>query len=245
MNALSWLALGVVGLLAWWLLVATGNAMLTMQGEGLLGWASLAMMRPLATAPYLGVAIAMWVVMMIAMMSPAALATLNLFRRTRPGVGTTPSLAFAGGYLALWSGFGVLLALLQWQLHANDLLHSMLLKASPRWAGALLLLAGFWQFTPWKRACLAHCQNPFAFLLNHWREGLVGAFRMGAHHGRYCLGCCWALMGLMFVGGVMSATTMAVLSLFILAERVLPPRGWALWLPGGVLLAAGAALLLA
>ena len=219
--------------------------MVTMQGSGLLLWSAMAMMQPLARGPYLLASAAMWVVMMVAMMSPVALATLTLFRRTRPGSGNGAALSFASGYLALWCGVGLALTLVQWQLHANDVLHTMLLKASPRWAAGLLLLAGLWQFTPWKRACLAHCQNPFTFLLNHWRDGTAGAFRMGLHHGRYCLGCCWALMGLMFVGGVMSVTAMAVLSTFILLERLLPPRGWALWLPGGALLAAGAALLLA
>ena len=245
MNALLWLALCTIGLVAWWLLLVTGNAMSSMEGEGVLAWAAMTMMRPHAALPYLLVAVVMWVVMMVAMMSPAALATQRVFQRTRAGASAVASLAFAGGYLGLWSAFGVLLAFAQWQLHANDLLHAMLLKIGPRWAAGLLLLAGLWQFTPWKRACLAHCQNPFAFLLNHWRDGVVGAFRMGLHHGRYCLGCCWALMGLMFVGGVMSVTAMALLSLFILLERLLPPRGWALWLPGSLMIAAGTALLLA
>ena len=219
--------------------------MTSMQGDGLLLWSVMAMMQPLAPGPYLLTSGVMWVVMMVAMMSPAALATLTLFRKTRPGTSHGAALSFASGYLALWCGAGIALALLQWQLHTNDLLHSMMLKASPSWAGGLLLLAGLWQFTPWKSACLARCQNPFTFLLNHWHDGVAGAFRMGLHHGRYCLGCCWALMGLMFVGGVMSVTAMALLSLFILLERRLPPRGWALWLPGGLMLAAGTALLLA
>jgi predicted metal-binding membrane protein len=121
----------------------------------------------------------------------------------------------------------------------------MALKSGPLLAAGLLIAAGIYQFLPFKQACLRHCQSPLAFLLNHWRDGRMGALWMGAVHGRYCLGCCWVLMLLMFAGGVMSIGAMAALAAFILLERLLPAGFWASAVPGLLLLATGAALLLA
>ena len=129
-------------------------------------------------------------------------------------------------------GFAVLASVLQWTLHRAALLHGHLLTAGPPLAGALLVAAGLYQLTPLKTACLARCQSPLGFLLSHWREGASGALHMGVRHGAYCLGCCWALMLLMFAYGVMSAAAMALLTVFVLAERLLPPGPWSAKLPG-------------
>ena len=106
------------------------------------------------------------------------------------------------------------------------------------------MAAGLWQLTPAKAACLAHCRGPLGFFLSHWRGGRFGALRMGLRHGLYCIGCCWMLMGLMFAGGTMSVVTMAVLSVFILAERVLPGGAWVARGTGFGLLVLGAVMVL-
>jgi predicted metal-binding membrane protein len=201
------------------------------------------MMRPIPVVPYLSVTALMWIVMMSAMMAPAVLPVVVLFQRLdrqRGGghLGADGAL-FAGGYLLVWFGFAIALTLLQWWLHRAALLHTHVLAAGPPIAAAILLGAGLYQLTPLKRACLKHCQTPVAFLLAHWEEGRAGALRMGLRHGAYCLGCCWALMLVMFVGGVMSVATMAVLSVFVLAERLLPPAPWTASLPGVALIAWG------
>ena len=133
-------------------------------------------------------------------------------------------------------------AAVQWWLHARGVLHGMDLATAPRVSGVLLIAAGLYQLTPFKSACLAHCRGPLGFFLEHWRPGLGGAFVMGARHGTFCLGCCWVLMVLMFAGGAMSVPTMAALSVFILAERLLPPGPWVARAPGLVLVMLGLGL---
>lgn len=249
-------ALALLAAAAWWLLTAEWQTMLdmgraaplrapvgTLVLQDLRWQVAVAMMQPASALIYLSISALMWVVMMVAMMTPVVLPVVLLFQRTREATpGRTP--AFVAGYLGAWSLFGCALSAVQWLLHRASLLHGMLLQAGPTLAAGLLIVAGLYQFTPVKRACLRHCQSPLAFLLNHWRTGRWGAFRMGATHGSYCLGCCWALMLLMFVGGVMSVVAMALLAATMLLERVLPAGPWSYALPGAVLLAAGVALAL-
>jgi len=246
----------VLAALAWGLLWASADRMLAMETadtspgllppalDSLLREAAWLMMKPAAVAPYLALSALMWVLMMLAMMIPAVLPVVLLFGQTAGG-GAGRMLAFASGYLGVWSLYGVALALVQWGLHQALLLHGMALRTDQRLAAGLLLVAGAYQFTPFKQACLRHCQSPLAFLLNHWRDGRYGAWQMGAAHGRYCLGCCWVLMGLMFAGGVMSIGAMLLLSAFILLERLLPAGWLATAVPGVVMLTAGAALYVA
>lgn len=243
-RAITLIALAFVAALAWWLLEASATTMATMKGDGLLMRAAMAMMQPHQTLPYFVASAAMWLLMMIAMMTPAVLPVLMTLQRMRTEIGGRASVLFAAGYLAVWGGFGLLLTVVQWALHEASHLHGMEMVANPVPAALILIGAGLYQLTPLKRACLAHCQSPLAFLLGHWKSGLRGAFLMGLDHGRYCLGCCWALMLVMFVGGVMSLATMAVLSLFVLAERVLPASVWASMVPGFAMIAGGAGLLL-
>lgn len=235
-------ALVVAAALSWWLLARSAAVMSAMSGDGLLLDLAMAMMQPAETMPYLVATALMWAVMMVAMMAPPLIAVLLVFQRLdrrRGGGALEPSL-FAGGYVAVWVGFGLGATVLQWGLHRAGLLHDHALRAGPWLAGGILVLAGLYQLTPLKDACLASCQSPLGFLLSHWRDGATGALRMGAAHGVHCLGCCWALMLVMFSAGVMSVAAMAVLSLVILGERLLPGGVLVARVPGIALLAWGA-----
>lgn len=239
---------GFTGLavIAWLLLARSATVMADMQAGGSLGVWMQAMMRPHGALAYLAASFTMWSLMMVAMMVPAALPLLAVYRRVRPpeNTATAPGLLIAG-YLGVWLGFSLLAAAVQLLLHRHGLIGGMTLALAPRAAGALLLAAGAYQLTPLKEACLTHCRSPLGFLLAHWRSGRLGALRMGAAHGLFCLGCCWLLMLLMFAGGAMSVATMAALTLLICAERLLPAGPWVSRLPGALLIAAGLALLLA
>lgn len=231
-------ALVVVAAVSWWFLVRSGAVMATMSGDGPLLDLALAMMRPAAPGPYLVATALMWVVMMAAMMAPAVLPVVLVFGRLDRG--RLDGELFAAGYLAVWTGFGLVATVVQWALHRAALLHGHALAAGPALAGGILVAAGLYQLTPLKTACLRHCRAPLGFLLGHWRDGPLGAFRMGVAHGAYCAGCCWALMLLMFAGGVMSVGAMAVLALFILGERLLPQGPWIAKAPGLALIVWGA-----
>jgi predicted metal-binding membrane protein len=183
----------------------------------------------------------MWAEMMVAMMIPSAapmiltFAMVNRKRRSqaRPYV---PTGLFLAGYLIVWTVFSLAAAIAQWVLHGAALLSPMMESTSPILGGALLIAAGVFQWTPFKHACLMHCRTPLQFLLNGWREGPVGALRMGITHGTYCAGCCWLLMALLFVIGVMNMIWVAIISLVVLLEKVLP-RGLLLGKVTGVLFA--------
>ena len=174
---------------------------------------------------------AMWWVMMLGMMLPSAapmiltFATLNRNRRSR-GQTYVPTAIFVLGYLLAWGAFSVAATVAQWALDNVALLSPMLTIASPRIGGSMLILIGLYQFTPWKHTCLRHCRSPFAFLLNRWRDGPGGALQMGIEHGAWCLGCCWVLMALLFVAGVMNLLWVAALAVFVLAEKLLPGGPW-------------------
>jgi predicted metal-binding membrane protein len=174
----------------------------------------------------------MWTEMMVAMMIPSAAPMILMFagvnrKRREQERPFTPTAVFVLGYLAVWTGFSALAALAQWTLHGLALLSPMMVSTSPVLGGALLLAAGVFQWTPLKNACLNHCRSPLGFLLTDWREGTSGAFLMGLKHGAFCAGCCWFLMALLFVAGVMNIWWVAVISVLVLMEKV-APRG--LWL---------------
>jgi predicted metal-binding membrane protein len=167
---------------------------------------------------------AMWTVMMVGMMAGSAAPVLLLFaasreKRAEPGARSSV-LMFGLGYLAVWTGFSACAALIQWGLHQAALLSPMMSASSPYLAGAILIVAGGYQLTPWKWACLTHCRSPLGFLMTHWRDGRTGAFQMGLRHGAYCLGCCWALMCVLFVVGVMNLVWVAMLTGLVLIEKV-------------------------
>jgi predicted metal-binding membrane protein len=169
----------------------------------------------------------MWIVMMIAMMTPSVAPVILLFagvsrRRRMQGVPAAPVAVFTLGYLLAWTGYAVLAALTQSAFHAAALLSPAMSSASPLLTGVILIVAGLYQWLPLKGACLSHCRSPLGFFSTEWREGTLGALRMGFRHGSYCVGCCWALMALLFVAGVMNLVWVALIAGFVLAEKVVP-----------------------
>jgi predicted metal-binding membrane protein len=190
----------------------------------------------------------MWAVMMVAMMTPSAAPMVLLFagvnrRRQKQQGSYVPTSVFLLGYLMIWAAFSVLATAAQWGLHAVSLLSPMMVSTSPILGGILLLLAGFYQWTPLKHACLSKCRSPLGFVLNEWREGRWGAFVMGLKHGSYCTGCCWSLMALLFVAGVMNLVWVAAIAGFILLEKV-APAGHRMGRAAGVLMVAGGVVML-
>jgi len=169
---------------------------------------------------------AMWAVMMVAMMAGAAAPVFLLFaamQKGRAATGWRPTaLLFGLGYVAIWVAFSAAAALAQWALHQMALLSPAMAASSPYLAGSILLVAGAYQLSPWKGACLTQCRSPLGFVMANWRDGRLGALRMGVRHGIYCLGCCWALMGLLFVVGVMNLVWVAALTGLVLLEKIGP-----------------------
>ncbi len=190
----------------------------------------------------------MWSEMMVAMMIPSAapmILTFAMVQRKRRELEHpfVPTGIFLLGYLVVWTGFSALAALAQWVLHARALLSPTMVNTSPLVGGILLIGAGIFQWTPLKHACLTRCRSPLSFLMTGWREGKSGAFAMGLEHGAYCTGCCWILMALLFVAGVMNLWWIAVIAVFVLLEKV-APRGLFIGKVAGVLLAAWGAWML-
>ena len=174
----------------------------------------------------------MWAIMMVGMMLPSAAPMTLLYagmvcKAERQGTPMAPTAAFVAGYLAMWCLFSVGATLAQWGLHEAAMLSPMMVANSQVLGAALLMMAGVFQLTPWKAVCLDHCRSPAHFIAQHWRSGASGAFRLGLHHGAFCLGCCWALMGLLFVGGVMNLLWIAGITIFVFLEKVLPVGVWA------------------
>lgn len=165
-------------------------------------------------------------------------------RRGASGGMAGPTGFFVLGYVAVWGAFSMGAVTLQFVLAEAALLSPEMRAGSRVVAGLTLLGAGLWQWTPLKDACLRHCRSPLDFVLSHWREGSWGAFRMGARHGAYCLGCCWMLMLLLFVGGVMNPVWIAGLTLYVLIEKVTPGGRWIGRVAGVLLIAWGGAALL-
>ena len=180
-----------------------------------------------------GTLVGMWWAMMVAMMVPGAAPIVLLFcavhRRAEAGgtlQGPPPVAAFVLGYLAIWFAFSLAASAVQWVLSGSAIFSADRMVIQTKWlAAALLLLAGAYQISPMKQACLAHCRTPASFLAAHWRAGALGAFRLGIVHGTYCLGCCWALMLLLFVGGVMNIGWIVLLTTLALGERLAPGGG--------------------
>jgi len=184
---------------------------------------------------------AMWAAMMVGMMTPSALPTVLLFstmaRQRRESGRTSLSVpAFVGGYLLAWVGFSLVAALVQTRLRVALLPLAAQSRLAAIAAGLVLVATGVYQWTRFKSACLSHCRSPLSHLTAHWKEGRLGALRMGLEHGLVCLGCCWLLMALLFVGGVMNPYWVGGLALLVLLEKV-APHGDLLGRAAGVALA--------
>lgn len=195
--------------------------------------------------------LAMWAVMMVAMMLPSAAPMILLFTTVNRNQGAqqaalVPTGVFVLGYVLVWGGFAALATTAQWALHTGALLTAMMGgSTSPLLGGALLLTAGIYQWPPLKRACLTQCRTPLGFLMAEWRPGSRGALAMGLRHGLYCLGCCWMLMALLFVGGIMNVLWVAGIAAFVLVEKLAPAGRRLGQVAGIVLLAWGAWLIIA
>jgi predicted metal-binding membrane protein len=206
-------------------------------------------MGGMGSAPAGGFALvaAMWWVMMVAMMTPSAAPTILLYGRVQrhnEGRGVAPTAAFAAGYLLTWLGFSLAAAGLHEALERAGLEAAMGMGSKSRWLSAgVLLAAGAYQLSPLHNACLARCRSPAEFLARHWRPGFAGAVRLGALHGAVCVGCCWLLMGLLFVGGVMNIAWIAGLTVLVAAEKLLPAGAWVSRAVGVLLLVWGVAAL--
>lgn len=210
--------------------------------------ADMAMSRMVWTPLAFTAMLAMWTVMMVAMMLPGAAPMILLFaalsrkqRERQAPYG--PTAIFVLGYAIIWLSFSLLATAAQWALDRASLLSPELATTSRVAAGLVLLGAGIYQLTPFKAACLKNCRMPLDFLMGHWRTGPRGALVMGVRHGLYCLGCCWLLMALLFVGGVMNLAWVAALTLYVLIEKTVPGGRWldlaaglALFLWGGTTL---------
>lgn len=194
----------------------------------------------------------MWAVMMVGMMLPSAVPMTLLYagmvrKADRQGTPMAPIAAFVSGYLAMWVLFSVGATIVQWGLHEAAMLSPMMVARSQVLGATLLVVAGVYQLTPWKAVCLNHCRAPAHFMADHWRPGAWGAFRLGLHHGAFCLGCCWALMGLLFVGGVMNVLWIAAIAGFVFLEKVLPMSDWGIalgWVAGIGLIVSGVGMLI-
>ena len=173
---------------------------------------------------------AMWWVMMVAMMVPSAAPMILLFaaikRKQTADSPTSSTWLFLAGYLAIWAGFSLVAVSVQWALEQSGLLSGMMASTSNVLAGIILLAAGLYQLTPIKRACLRYCQSPVLFLSRYWQPDAMGALRMGFRHGSYCVGCCWFLMALLFVAGVMNLAWVAAVAIYVAFEKLLPRSQW-------------------
>ncbi len=170
---------------------------------------------------------AMWVVMMVGMMVPTAMRAVLIYagishRAHAQGTPVAPTYWFVAGYAVVWSGFGLAATIFQAGFDRLGLLSPMMVSSSPLLGAGLLIAAGLYQLTPWKDACLQHCQSPAMYLATRFRPGVGNAFGLGMRHGAYCLGCCWLLMGLLFLGGAMNLLRIAAVTGFVLLEKLLP-----------------------
>jgi predicted metal-binding membrane protein len=221
------------------LIVATGTAVVVALAWGyLIAGAGIDMSMadmPMEPTPWsLAQALimfAMWWVMMIAMMVPSATPMVLLFAavKRKEGAADRPvalTWLFLGGYLLIWAGFSLVAVSAQWGLERAGLLSQMMASTSNVLGAVILLAAGLYQLTPIKRACLRYCQSPVLFLSRYWQPGAMGALNMGFRHGSYCVGCCWFLMALLFVSGVMNLVWIAAVAIYVAFEKLLPHSRW-------------------
>jgi predicted metal-binding membrane protein len=188
----------------------------------------------------------MWIAMMIGMMTPSAAPMILLYSRVgrssaAQGKPFASTAWFAGGYILAWTAFAMLATGAQWLLEQLALLNPMMSTSSRVLGGSILIVAGLYQWTPMKAACLGQCRAPLAFIQEHggFRRDAPGSVKLGLQHGIYCIGCCWALMGLLFVGGVMNPLWIAGIILLVLLEKLVPAANWLTRLAGVALVAGG------
>lgn len=246
-------ALVTLAALAWaytlWLIDTMSMGGMEMPGMRMHANPLEAIMSPMSqawSATEFVLAFAMWAVMMVGMMTPSAAPMILIYARVgrqaeRQGKPLAATGFFASGYLLSWIAFSIIATTGQWLLERASLLTPTIESASSVMGGAVLISAGLYQWTPAKAACLKHCQAPLFFIQRHggFRRDAPGSIRIGFLHGLYCIGCCWALMALLFVGGVMNVTWIAAIAIFVLAEKVIPAGLVFTRVAGVTLIAAG------
>ena len=218
----------------------SGMDMAEMVGPSLRGWG----------ATELAFMFAMWAIMMAGMMLPSAAPMVLIYARVarqaqarhKPFAATA---WFAGGYLLAWTIFALVATVVQWLLEQALLLTPMIMSASTALGGAILFATGVYQWTPLKDTCLSQCQSPLLFIQRHggFHREPRAALRLGTEHGLYCIGCCWALMALLFVGGVMNVLWIAGIAILVLVEKITPAGRWIARITGAAFVGAGAWLL--
>jgi len=235
-------ALATVVGLAWiYLLLGAGIEMEMMD----MGGGQMMAMPPEWSLGYAAIVFVMWAVMMLAMMLPSAAPVVLLAAALdrSGGASSGRSTLFASGYLIVWFSFSLAATALQWALDTIGLLSESMSIANRILAAAVLLAAGIYQWTPLKQICLTRCRSPIELLVRYWGKGSTGAVLAGMRHGMFCLGCCWMLMALLFVGGLMNLAWVAALALLVLVEKTLPWGGRASRIAGLLLIAWGAGAL--
>jgi predicted metal-binding membrane protein len=239
----------LIALLAWAWLFRTAAGMGAEPAGSMPGMAMPAA-EPGPPGAYLAGAFAMWFLMMTAMMLPSASPMILLYARVAQGLKAkgrvlVPTAIFAGVYLAVWAAFSLLAAIAQMLLVDAGVVSAATMQiGDERIAGVLLIAVGAYQLTPLKSLCIKSCRSPLSFLTQYWRPGGAGAVRLGLRHGFYCLGCCWMLMTLLFIGGVMSLIWVAILAFVVLVEKVAPLGRFLGTAAGMVAIVVGAGLML-
>lgn len=237
--------LAFVAVSAWvWTLAGSGMSMSASGGLDSMPKAMGSMMTAAPWSPFHATFILlMWWIMMAAMMVPSAapviLLVTAIHRRQQNNHPFSAVTLLMAGYMAVWGAFSLAATLVQWSLERGGLISPETMSVGGALAGGILLAAGLYQLTPLKQTCLTRCRSPVTFLTAYWRPGSVGAFRMGAVHGVYCLGCCWFLMALLFVGGIMNPFWIGALALYVLFEKLVPGGLWLSRASGAILVGVG------
>jgi len=248
-KATLYLSIAGIVALAWWYLIDMSSGMSNINmSDAAMGSTDMQSHTGLQnwTLQTFWTMFVMWSVMMVGMMVPSAIRTIMIYARIAQqaeGSSRLATLCFITGYLFIWTGFSFLATGIQWWLNQHALLSPMMVSTSSLLGAGLLVAAGIYQLTPIKDACLKHCQSPVAFISQHFKKGYVGASRMGLHHGFYCLGCCWILMALLFVAGVMNLLWILAITLFVLLEKLLPPNLFITKIAGVLMIITGLLLL--
>ncbi|MGH7035830.1 MAG: DUF2182 domain-containing protein [Stellaceae bacterium] len=250
-QAIILACLAALAALAWLYLVAMSGAMAEMAGMAgmpeMERMAGMALVTPSARwgAAELAVGGTMWTVMMAGMMLPSAapmILTVAAAERRQGALPLTTTPAFVLGYAALWIGFAAAALGVQALLSRVGLFAPEMRLTSGLAGSAVFIAAGVYEWSPLKERCLAQCQSPLGFIAGHWRPGIFGALRMGIEHGVYCLGCCWVLMLLLFVGGVMNLVWVAALAVLVLLQKIAPGGRFVARATGLAMVAIGVAL---
>lgn len=242
-RAPVWAGMVTIAAASWVYLAHLRSDMSAMPGGNSVHQAMAAMTVTVSDQSVLAATFAMWAVMMMAMMLPSVAPSASLYmtltRRRDPNRSTTMAAMYIAGYVAPWIAYAAPAALAQWALTRQMLLDPMAESTSALLSALILISAGAYQFLPMKNACLTRCRSPLGYFMTEWRDGRLGAFMLGVRYGSFCVGCCWALMAVMFVVGTMNLAWMALLSLVVLGEKLVPTHWYFDRVVGGLLITWG------